>query len=266
MASRLNSATARATAPLAPAGARQQVKAVVDVLERGTQHQRLPGLQELLGALFALKNRRAIAALPAPTPDVEPSPPAAAVEPESQWIQDCDLSRTRHAATVVDRALLGLPRERCSPEETGELVPTNVACRLLDRRSGQCSNYRHRRAFVSECVRLTSGNVADIDWLPSTCAYRLRANGQPLHITPTLAASSGTTLLELAISGVGIVCLADFMTQAPRQRGALVEVLPDHTTLITQPIHAVYYRQATLSHRTRLFMEFLAERLPPHYV
>jgi uncharacterized cysteine cluster protein YcgN (CxxCxxCC family) len=24
-------------------------------------------------------------------------------------------------------------------EETGELVPTNVACRLLDRRSGQCS-------------------------------------------------------------------------------------------------------------------------------
>ena len=65
-------------------------------------------------------------------------------------------------------------------EETGELIATNVACRLLDRRSGQCSNYRHRRAFVSECVRLTAGNVDSIDWLPSTCAYRLRAAGLPL--------------------------------------------------------------------------------------
>jgi uncharacterized cysteine cluster protein YcgN (CxxCxxCC family) len=61
-------------------------------------------------------------------------------------------------------------------EDTGELVATNVACRLLDRRSGQCSNYRHRR----ECVRLTTGNVDSIDWLPSTCAYRLRASGEPL--------------------------------------------------------------------------------------
>lgn len=65
-------------------------------------------------------------------------------------------------------------------DETGELYATNVACRLLDRRSGQCSNYRNRRAYVSECVRLTNGNVDQIDWLPSTCAYRLRANGEPL--------------------------------------------------------------------------------------
>ena len=65
-------------------------------------------------------------------------------------------------------------------EETGELLATNVACRLLDGRTGQCSNYRYRRAFVPECVRLTPGNVRGIDWLPSTCAYRLRAEGRPL--------------------------------------------------------------------------------------
>lgn len=65
-------------------------------------------------------------------------------------------------------------------EDTGELLPTNVACRMLDRRSGLCSDYKHRRAYVPECVRLTPGNVAGIDWLPSTCAYRLRANGEPL--------------------------------------------------------------------------------------
>jgi uncharacterized cysteine cluster protein YcgN (CxxCxxCC family) len=65
-------------------------------------------------------------------------------------------------------------------EDTGELHPTNVACRLLDRRTGLCADYKHRRAFVPECVRLTAGNVRDIEWLPSTCAYRLRANGEPL--------------------------------------------------------------------------------------
>jgi uncharacterized cysteine cluster protein YcgN (CxxCxxCC family) len=65
-------------------------------------------------------------------------------------------------------------------EETGELFATNVACRLLDRATAQCSDYRHRRAYVPDCVRLTSGNVDTIDWLPSTCAYRLRAEGKPL--------------------------------------------------------------------------------------
>ncbi len=65
-------------------------------------------------------------------------------------------------------------------EETGELYPTNVACRMLDRRSGQCKDYRNRRAFVPDCVRLTTRNVFTTDWLPSTCAYRLRANGERL--------------------------------------------------------------------------------------
>ena len=65
-------------------------------------------------------------------------------------------------------------------EETGELFPTNVACKLLDRHSGRCSDYRHRRAFVPECVRLTPKLAATIEWLPETCAYRLRAEDRPL--------------------------------------------------------------------------------------
>jgi hypothetical protein len=65
-------------------------------------------------------------------------------------------------------------------EETGELFATNVACRLLDRKMGRCKDYKHRRAYVPECVRLTTRNVGDIEWLPTTCAYRLRANGEKL--------------------------------------------------------------------------------------
>ncbi len=33
---------------------------------------------------------------------------------------------------------------------------------------------------MSECVRLSIANVREIDWLPTTCAYRLRAAGEPL--------------------------------------------------------------------------------------
>ena len=65
-------------------------------------------------------------------------------------------------------------------EVSGEIHPTNVACRLLDRQSCRCSSYRTRRSFVPDCVRLSAGNVARYQWLPSSCAYRLRAEGRPL--------------------------------------------------------------------------------------
>jgi len=64
--------------------------------------------------------------------------------------------------------------------ETGRVYPTNVACRLLDRNTAQCSNYRHRRAFVPDCLRLTPARLKTIEWLPSSCAYKLRAEGLPL--------------------------------------------------------------------------------------
>ncbi|TKD52340.1 YcgN family cysteine cluster protein [Sphingomonas baiyangensis] len=65
-------------------------------------------------------------------------------------------------------------------EDTGDLAATNIACRLLDRQSAQCSDYRHRRAYVPDCVRLTPRSVHSIAWLPATCAYRLRGEGLPL--------------------------------------------------------------------------------------
>ena len=65
-------------------------------------------------------------------------------------------------------------------EETGLLYPTNVACKLLDRRDGRCLDYKHRMQRVSDCVKLDRDNLDRLDWLPETCAYRLRAEGQPL--------------------------------------------------------------------------------------
>jgi uncharacterized cysteine cluster protein YcgN (CxxCxxCC family) len=39
-------------------------------------------------------------------------------------------------------------------DETGELFPTNVACKLLDRKTAMCTDYPNRYRLVSECVKL----------------------------------------------------------------------------------------------------------------
>jgi len=88
-------------------------------------------------------------------------------------------------------------------EETGELHATNVACRLLDRRMGRCSDYKHRHAYVPECVRLTARTLATIDWLPTTCAYRLLANGEPLRDWHYLVSGDPDSVHKAGISVKG---------------------------------------------------------------
>lgn len=79
-------------------------------------------------------------------------------------------------------------------EETEELYPTNVACRLLDRRSGRCTDYANRRRHVADCVVLDRRNLQSFDWLPETCAYRLRAAGKPLPDWHHLVSGSRETV------------------------------------------------------------------------
>lgn len=64
--------------------------------------------------------------------------------------------------------------------DTGEILHTNVACKLLDTKTARCKDYRHRKAYVPDCLRLTARIVHDVTWLPKSCAYRLRADGDPL--------------------------------------------------------------------------------------
>jgi len=85
-------------------------------------------------------------------------------------------------------------------EDSGEIIGTNIACRLLDRHSCRCSNYRGRRAFVPDCVRLTAGTVGALRWLPSTCAYRLRSEGKDLPKWHYLISGDPETVHEAGIS------------------------------------------------------------------
>ena len=67
-------------------------------------------------------------------------------------------------------------------EETGEVVFTRVACRLLDDESCRCAHYEVRKQIVPECVVLTPKNIGEIAYfMPATCAYRLLHEGKPLY-------------------------------------------------------------------------------------
>ena len=66
-------------------------------------------------------------------------------------------------------------------EDGGEVRYTDVACRLLDCDACTCGNYPLRKQLVAGCVVLTPQNLErNAHWMPSTCAYRLLFDGDPL--------------------------------------------------------------------------------------
>jgi uncharacterized cysteine cluster protein YcgN (CxxCxxCC family) len=69
---------------------------------------------------------------------------------------------------------------KAEDEDTGAIYPTNVACKLLDIPSARCSDYGNRKRHVPDCLKLNPKLALTIDWLPETCAYRLRADNLPL--------------------------------------------------------------------------------------
>ena len=64
-------------------------------------------------------------------------------------------------------------------EDTGHIHLTMVACRLLDLDSCRCAHYAERQTLVPACVRVRPDNLEALG-LPSSCSYRLIAEGREL--------------------------------------------------------------------------------------
>lgn len=93
-------------------------------------------------------------------------------------------------------------------EDTGEVLETNVACKLLDTGTARCMDYRHRKAFVPDCLRLTLRVVQQVPWLPETCAYRRRAENRPLPGWHYLLTGSADAMTRAGASVAGR-CLSE---------------------------------------------------------
>ncbi|CAB3719165.1 LysR family transcriptional regulator [Paraburkholderia rhynchosiae] len=89
----------------------------------------------------------------------------------------------------------------------------------------------------------------------------VRGKAEPLKIEPSITASSGETLRQLALSGWGIACLADFMIAADIREERLVPILGNLLLDERQPVSAVYYQSASLAGRVQCFLDFMAARV-----
>ncbi len=93
--------------------------------------------------------------------------------------------------------------------DTGEISYTDIACRLLDPGVCRCMQYANRRRLVSDCVVLTAEKLAELDWMPSTCAYRLIAEGRDLPWWHKLVSGDPETVHRAGISVRGRVVPED---------------------------------------------------------
>lgn len=85
-------------------------------------------------------------------------------------------------------------------DETGDIEPTDIACRLLHLDSCRCSDYPNRKKLVPDCVQLTTKAVRRLTWLPPSCAYRLLNEGKPLKWWHPLISGDANTVHLAGVS------------------------------------------------------------------
>ena len=92
---------------------------------------------------------------------------------------------------------------RFEDEDTGEVIPTRVHCRLFDPQACTCSDYANRKKQVPDCIKLTPNNIEALAWMPRSCAYRRLQEGRPLaKWHPLISGSRETVHTE----GVSVRC------------------------------------------------------------
>lgn len=79
-------------------------------------------------------------------------------------------------------------------------------------------------------------------------------------ISGNATSNQAPMLRELALRGVGIIRVADFVVADDIRAGALVQLLPEFTNQSREPIFALYQQQPVQSQRIRAFVEFLHQK------
>lgn len=122
--------------------------------------------------------------------------------------------------------------------------------------------YLKRRGTPTRSAQLAQHDLLGFTQPDSLNDWPLRDDsGNILHITPTIASSSGETLRQMALAGLGIVCLSDFLTREDRRSGRLVQLFARQTLDVRQSVNAVYYRNTTLASRITCFVDYMVEAL-----
>lgn len=89
---------------------------------------------------------------------------------------------------------------RFQDEDTGEVTPTRVHCKLFDPERCTCSDYANRRRQVPDCIKLTPWNIEALKWMPKSCGYRRIHEGRGLADWHPLVSGDRETVHTAGVS------------------------------------------------------------------
>lgn len=92
--------------------------------------------------------------------------------------------------------------------------------------------------------------------------YGIMPNYTQLHMPMKVIADSNNTLMtrELALAGMGIAYLPDWLTDEYIESGKLVNIIRNNEDFLEPTIYAVYANRKFLSAKVRTFIDFLVEK------
>jgi uncharacterized cysteine cluster protein YcgN (CxxCxxCC family) len=89
---------------------------------------------------------------------------------------------------------------RFEDEDTGDIIPTRVHCKLFDSETCACSDYVNRQKHVPDCLRLTPEMIGQLSWLPKSCGYRRVHEGRGLADWHPLVSGDPQTVHTAGVS------------------------------------------------------------------
>lgn len=101
--------------------------------------------------------------------------------------------------------------KKLSDIDTGRIHYTRVVCRYLNQAKCQCTAYDKRQKLVPDCLVLDTDNLSELDWIPDTCAYKLREQNKPLPEWHPLLTGSREAMRLAGISVTGKVVSEEFV-------------------------------------------------------
>ena len=103
---------------------------------------------------------------------------------------------------------------RFEDEDTGEVIPTKVHCKLFDPASCRCSDYERRKVHVPDCIALTPHNIEALEWMPMSCAYRRLHEGRGLAWWHPLVSGDPETVHSAGVSIRGLTVSEETLAEA----------------------------------------------------
>jgi len=102
--------------------------------------------------------------------------------------------------------------KKLQDESDNSIHWTRIVCRYFDENTHQCTCYESRSELVPDCLNVKRMDIlANLAWMPATCAYRLRAEAKPLPDWHPLLTGSREAIEEAGIQIGGSVLSEEYV-------------------------------------------------------